>query len=442
MGIVIVVIMLAFVAPGVFFSLISYFSAKVRVTPIIERINLTAIEGIDRKAFFRVASKLGQEGFTHIGDFSIDQDPDIAQYVRLFTDREKVVLAYCSYVVCKHVRNFNIVFESEFEDGTEVATSNYAHPRVFKYDKKKVEHQCPKAAISALLEFHRKQINIIGQGKMPRRIPADIVKTLMDDQRKLMDKQEEFKMYKKERSGEFYRTTVYGAIYIAWNYWMNTFLRYNPQVVKIKSVKLPEHLEEQEELLPAAVNLEAVEVEVTEDTSAMMADVAQENHSDDYILARQESEKLEKQLSSGASWFYWIAGLSLINTIIAVSGSDWGFIVGLAITQIIDAIGHEIGMVGIIISLVFDVTVAGSFVVLGVFASRRHKWAFITGMVVYGLDTFLMLAAQFWLALAFHVFVLYGIFTGYKAHKKLLEAQESGGDGNNKLSGETGHERN
>ena len=38
------------------------------------------------------------------------------------------------------------------------------------------------------------------------------------------------------------------------------------------------------------------------------------------------------QLKSGASWFYWIAGLSLINSIAAVSGGSWRFILGLGIT--------------------------------------------------------------------------------------------------------------
>ena len=47
----------------------------------------------------------------------------------------------------------------------------------------------------------------------------------------------------------------------------------------------------------------------------------------------------EALLKSGASWFYWIAGLSLINSFIALSGSDYGFILGLGITRIIDAFG-------------------------------------------------------------------------------------------------------
>src|SRR5512138_3090367 len=47
---------------------------------------------------------------------------------------------------------------------------------------------------------------------------------------------------------------------------------------------------------------------------------------------------LDARIKSGAAWFYWIAGLSLINSVAALSGSKWGFILGLGITQVFDAI--------------------------------------------------------------------------------------------------------
>ncbi len=53
--------------------------------------------------------------------------------------------------------------------------------------------------------------------------------------------------------------------------------------------------------------------------------------------------QFEAQLKSGASWFYWIAGLSAVNTISALSGSNWRFMFGLGITQIIDAFAAQAG---------------------------------------------------------------------------------------------------
>lgn len=139
--------------------------------------------------------------------------------------------------------------------------------------------------------------------------------------------------------------------------------------------------------------------------------------------------KVEKQLQSGADWFFWIAGLSLINSIILFTGSEWGFIVGLGITRIIDSIGlviaEEAGVAGKIIAFVFDIIAAGVFVLFGVFARKRYKWAFVVGMVLYALDGLIFLLVGDFLSIAFHVFALFCIYGGFKAIKKLSEIERS-----------------
>lgn len=125
------------------------------------------------------------------------------------------------------------------------------------------------------------------------------------------------------------------------------------------------------------------------------------------------------QLKSGASWFYWIAALSLVNSIAAFTGSDWRFIIGLGITQIFDAIGQEIASAGKIVALVLDLVVAGVFVLFGVFANKGHLWAFIVGMVLFALDGLIFLLAQDWIGVGFHVFVLYCLFRGVQASRRL-----------------------
>ncbi|HEX5218515.1 MAG TPA: GYF domain-containing protein [Verrucomicrobiae bacterium] len=125
------------------------------------------------------------------------------------------------------------------------------------------------------------------------------------------------------------------------------------------------------------------------------------------------------QLKSGASWFYWIAALSLVNSIVAFTGSDWRFIIGLGITQLFDAIGHEIASGGKIVALVLDLITAGVFILFGVFANKGHLWAFIVGMVLFALDGLIFLLAQDWIGVAFHVFVLYCLFRGVQACRQL-----------------------
>jgi hypothetical protein len=125
------------------------------------------------------------------------------------------------------------------------------------------------------------------------------------------------------------------------------------------------------------------------------------------------------QLKSGASWFYWIAGLSLINSIAAASGSSWRFIIGLGITQIIDEFGSTIGGGGKAIALVLDLLAMGIFVVLGIFAHKAHLWAFIVGMLLFALDGAIFLLGPDWLGIGFHALVLFFLFRGLQACREL-----------------------
>lgn len=47
-----------------------------------------------------------------------------------------------------------------------------------------------------------------------------------------------------------------------------------------------------------------------------------------------ERQQLEQRMKSGANWFYWIAALSLVTSIISLAGGDWGFLVSLGVTQL------------------------------------------------------------------------------------------------------------
>ena len=130
----------------------------------------------------------------------------------------------------------------------------------------------------------------------------------------------------------------------------------------------------------------------------------------------------EARLKSGAAWFYWIAGLSLVNSVVAFTGSDWRFILGLGITQIFDAFGHDLGGAGKAVVLTLDLLAAGVLVFFGVFAHKHHLWAFVLGMVLIALDGLIFLFAQDWLGVGFHVFVLYCLFRGVKACRELNAA--------------------
>ena len=134
---------------------------------------------------------------------------------------------------------------------------------------------------------------------------------------------------------------------------------------------------------------------------------------------------LQRRMKSGASNFYWIAGLSVVNSLVTIFGGGFYFVIGLGVTMLIDAvafgISEEIGGrplvlgLGFLFSLVFDAI----FAIFGFFASKGQRWAFLAGMVLYSLDAILMLAFQEWLGFGFHLFFLLGIWNGLQSLRKL-----------------------
>ncbi len=146
----------------------------------------------------------------------------------------------------------------------------------------------------------------------------------------------------------------------------------------------------------------------------------------DAITAQvQQKLTLEHRMKGGAGWFYWIAGLSIINSVIIMSGSNWHFLAGLGITDIISVVASKAGAAGTIIAVALNAIVAAVFIMFGVFASKRQAWAFVVGMTFYGLDALLLLPMQMWLGIAFHVFVLFQIFKGMQAASELKELEAS-----------------
>lgn len=123
--------------------------------------------------------------------------------------------------------------------------------------------------------------------------------------------------------------------------------------------------------------------------------------------------KLEEQLISGANWFYWIAGLSLVNSYMVLSGSDSYFIIGLATTLLTDLLINSWS------ALILDIVVACILIAFGFFARKGKSWIFVVGMALYGLDAILYIALTDYLSFAFHLLALFGIYRGLNASMKM-----------------------
>lgn len=137
------------------------------------------------------------------------------------------------------------------------------------------------------------------------------------------------------------------------------------------------------------------------------------------------------QLKGGANWFYWIAGLSLVNSAIFAFGGDVSFIAGLAVTQIIDAVATQIGGDGFsaikAVALVLDLIVFIVFALIGYYANKAINLVFIAGMAVYLVDGVIWLLLESFLAFGFHIFALIMIFRGFLASREINQVRKSNG---------------
>jgi hypothetical protein len=143
--------------------------------------------------------------------------------------------------------------------------------------------------------------------------------------------------------------------------------------------------------------------------------------------------RVEAQFKAGASWFFWIAALSVINSIIFRLGGNLNFIFGLGLTQVIDAIDISIVDNALypnantvhILSMVLILLISGLFALFGLLAHKKIKWIYVIGMAFYLLDGLILLMFQDFISAAFHAYVLFGLWRGYKALGALLNMEKT-----------------
>ena len=142
-----------------------------------------------------------------------------------------------------------------------------------------------------------------------------------------------------------------------------------------------------------------------------------------------EQLKLENQFKNGANWFYWIAGLSVINSMILIFGGEISFIVGLGITQLVDAIAWEFrNSGGLNLDFIFftaSLLISGIFVLFGYLSRKKIMGIYIAGMILYVLDGLIFFLVSDWLSMGFHLFVLFSLFGGLKALRIIREQEKA-----------------
>ncbi len=156
---------------------------------------------------------------------------------------------------------------------------------------------------------------------------------------------------------------------------------------------------------------------------------------DEDVATDAPQEELEKRFRSGASWFYWVAALSLVNSAVALFDGEWGFVFGLGVTQFVDAIAWsvaeesaDIATATRVASFGVNVLIVGLVVLMGWLAHKRRQWVFVVGLVLYVFDALLFLVDGDFLSLAFHGWVVFAVTSGLLACRKLAALDSPPGE--------------
>jgi hypothetical protein len=137
----------------------------------------------------------------------------------------------------------------------------------------------------------------------------------------------------------------------------------------------------------------------------------------------EQKLRAEQIVRSGAGWFLAIAGLSILNSVLTMSGTHFHFIFGLGVTEIVDAIGRQSGTTGSALGLVVNVFIAGLFLLFWNFARQGEKWAFLAGMALYAVDGMILIPFKDFLGVAFHAYALFRIYHGMQGVPVLEDLQ-------------------
>ena len=135
--------------------------------------------------------------------------------------------------------------------------------------------------------------------------------------------------------------------------------------------------------------------------------------------------QLLQRRGSGGSWFYWIGGASILNSVLNAAGTQWGLAVGLGVTYLIDGFAEALSdtVRTPIYAFIIDVAVAGGFLLLGRAARRGNLSWYAVGIGLYLLDGLLFVLAEDILGIAVHGIAVFGLVSGWRAARALKRVE-------------------
>jgi hypothetical protein len=126
----------------------------------------------------------------------------------------------------------------------------------------------------------------------------------------------------------------------------------------------------------------------------------------------------------GASWFFTIAALSGVNSLLQIFDAKIRFVFGLGITQVAGSLARHTTN-GTVVLLLVDGLFLGLLLLCGKWAREKSQGAFLGGMTAYALDGLLLVLFGMWIDAAVHAYALYRMWLGYAASRELAQLEQA-----------------
>ena len=119
----------------------------------------------------------------------------------------------------------------------------------------------------------------------------------------------------------------------------------------------------------------------------------------------------------GASWFYWIAGLVILQLLAMLNHISWAESIGLGVLRYPPPF----------MSMSPPLAAAAAIIVLlalGYVSGRPVRWTFVLGILLYGADGALFVIQHDYFGVVLHVIILYFLWNGLSAANMLHQNED------------------
>ncbi len=144
-----------------------------------------------------------------------------------------------------------------------------------------------------------------------------------------------------------------------------------------------------------------------------------------------QPHEIIEQAKKARGWFAAIAAFSFVNSLLITFGAKVSFVIGLGVTQVVDAVvaaireeaGASSATALSVIGLAINLCILGLVMVIWWACGKGSKMAYIIGMVLYGLDGLLFVLVADWIGVGFHAFFLFMLWGGYRFMREWRNAE-------------------